>query len=397
MTQADEKGVVSGNFSVPPNIPVGTKSVIFVGETGSRAQTTYTGRGNITIEELRNVTSITTRRFDPLAQTFTLSESRLLAGVHLWFTKKGEADVRVQIRETDTGLPNQTILCETIKKSEEIEIDGTQVEFRFDPIFAAAGVEYAIVVLTDDPDFEVRIAEIGEFDSQRGWLTRQPYQVGVLLSSSNAQTWTPHQGMDLTFRLLAARFINTERIIQCGTGTFQEVSDLMPLASVERTSSETDIRFIIADNQNNKRFEIQDNQVLNLTERLNGEFQVEAHLRGSEKFSPVLFPGAQLARGQLQETADYVSRAIPCGDNSNLKVCFEGLFSGQAGIDVYRDTGADGWEKMTLTTGEPVEDNWVEQTYRETGLNQNTVRIKLILKGNVKDRPRVRKLRVITT
>jgi len=130
MSQADSKGVVRGRFMVPANIPVGTKSVVFIGGTGSRAETTYTGSGTVTIQDLRTVTNITTRRYDPLAQTFTLSEPRLIMGIDLWFTQKGSADVRVQIRETDTGLPNQTILSETIKKADEINIDGTVTEFR---------------------------------------------------------------------------------------------------------------------------------------------------------------------------------------------------------------------------------------------------------------------------
>jgi len=252
------------------------------------------------------------------------------------------------------------------------------------------------VVLTDDPDFKVRIAEIGKYDKERGWLTGQPYQVGVLLSSSNAVTWTPHQTMDLTFRLYAAKFTNTTRVIDLGTVNAENVSDLMPLASVERTSSETDIKFVITDKKTGKKFEMQDNQVLNLPERISGEIQVEAHLRGSEKFSPVLYPGAQVAQGNLQESADYVSRSIPCGDDSRLKVTFEGLFPGQSGIEVYRDAADDEWTLMKQSSGEPVGDNWVEQNYEEKALSQRNIRIKLVLKGNVKDRPRVRNLRVIT-
>ncbi|MFP3030850.1 MAG: hypothetical protein ACEY3M_06775, partial [Wolbachia sp.] len=39
---------------------------------------------------------------------------------------------------------------------------------------------------------------------------------GVLLSSSNASTWTPHQNLDLTFRLLAAKFSEVSHVVDLG-------------------------------------------------------------------------------------------------------------------------------------------------------------------------------------
>lgn len=400
MIQADSNGVVNGSFDVPPNIPVGTKSVVFVGDTGALARTTYTGSGTITTRQLRTITDITTT--DPLAQTFTLPESRLLAGLDIWFTYRGENDVRLQIRETVTGIPNQVILSETIKKTGEITTDGTPTEFRFDPILVTGGVEYAIVVMTDDPNYRVRIAELSKRDKiQYTYVRRQPYQVGVLLSSSNASTWTPHNEIDLTFRLLAARFTNTTRVVQCGTITAADTSDFMALASVERPNSETDVRFVVTkpatETEPARTFEVLDNQVLNLDDRVTGELQVEAHLSGSEKFSPVLLPGLQMAQGNLLETADYVTRAVSCDGAGTLKITLDGQFSGQSGVDVYRETAVtDEWQQITGYVTESAGDGWMERTYEETGLSQNMVRVKLVLRGNPEDRPRVRNLRVIT-
>lgn len=53
--------------------------------------------------------------------------------------------------------------------------------------------EYAVVVLCDDATTALYVAELGKQDPTRGYVTSQPYQVGVLLSSSNASTWTAHQ------------------------------------------------------------------------------------------------------------------------------------------------------------------------------------------------------------
>ena len=68
----DANGHFSGQFTVPANIPAGSKAVAFLGAGGSYGDTTYTGRGEITTQELRRVTTITTQRWntpavDPLA------------------------------------------------------------------------------------------------------------------------------------------------------------------------------------------------------------------------------------------------------------------------------------------------------------------------------------------
>jgi hypothetical protein len=105
---ADLTGKIKGKFTVPANVPAGTKLVQFIGNQGSYGEATYTGRGIITTEERRRVTVITDirrnettvvlTRFDPLAQTFTLSESRHIAGVDLWFSNRGTKRVVAQIR-----------------------------------------------------------------------------------------------------------------------------------------------------------------------------------------------------------------------------------------------------------------------------------------------------------
>ena len=206
MIKADENGVVRGSFTVPANMPVGTKDVEFIGRDGSYGSAHYTGRNTIETRELRRITTITTLRSDPLAQTFTLDSGRHIAALDLWFRQKGDSQVRVQIRETQLGIPNQTVLTEASLEPSQINLSGTATRFEFQPVYLNAGQEYALVLLTDDGVHEVAIAELGKYDASHGWVTSQPYQVGVLLSSSNAQTWTPHQDRDLSFTLHAARF-----------------------------------------------------------------------------------------------------------------------------------------------------------------------------------------------
>lgn len=62
-------------------------------------------------------------------------------------------------------------------------------------------------VCNSTADTAIKVAELGKYDAVNSrWVTSQSYQVGILLSSSNASTWTLHQNLDLTFRLLAAKF-----------------------------------------------------------------------------------------------------------------------------------------------------------------------------------------------
>lgn len=390
--QANADGVLTGRFTIPANIPAGTKSVVFNGSGGSRGETRFTGSGTLVTRQLgRVITRI--RRSDPLAQTFTLNAPRQIGGVELCFTTLGSAQVRMQIRETQTGVPNQEVLAESSLDASDITLDGP-TRFTFVPVHLNADQEYAIVVLTDDPDYEVAIAELGKFDQQQGWVTSQPYQVGVLLSSSNAQTWTPHQDIDLAFKLLAARYTATSHQVPLGSAGVDDVSDLLLLAGIERTVADSDIQ-ITATTDDGNVYRLQEDRPLNLPTRLSGSLELQAELRGSEQFSPVIYPGIQLAKGQMATTADYISRAFPSGDDSTLKVTFEAIVQGQANVTVFGEIEGQ-WQALDYIDSTPVEGGWQEISYQLENISTDLVRVKLVLSGNAQNRPRVRQLRAIT-
>ncbi|SFD16570.1 hypothetical protein [Pseudoalteromonas denitrificans] len=399
--KANNLGELKGAFVVPPNVPAGTKLVQFLGGGGSMGEATYTGSGQIRVDTVRRVSTLLTQRFDPLAQTFTLQQGRHLAAIDLWFTTKGTKPIRLQIRETSTGLPNQQVLAQTTLQSSDIKVDGTTTRFEFSPVFLNANQEYALVVLTDDTSYELAIAELGKFDPDNGWVTSQPYQVGVLLSSSNASTWTPHQSMDMAFRLLAARFSNNARTVPLGDVEADKITDWLPLAVVERPGSETDLRFRFKlKDQTGPYYTSQEWEPLNLPENLTGKLEVEAVLTGSETRSPVLYPGVQAALGQVQQTAEYITRAIPCrtgiDDKTKLTVAFEAFLPGQASVDVFAQIN-DSWQPVTLDSGNEIGDGWQSRKLILSDVTSTQVRVKLQLKGSAKDRPRVRALRVLTT
>jgi hypothetical protein len=250
---ADSRGDATGTFTVPEGIPAGTVLIRITGNQGSTGSATYTASGTITTQSRRIVTTITCY-YDPLAQTFTLSEGRHIAGVDLWFKSKGTSRVQVQIRETAVGFPNQNVIAQGSVYPDDIITNGNPTRILFSdatsrcPVWLEENVEYAIVILTNDAETSVAVAELGKFDSiHNAYITKQAYQVGVLLSSSNASTWTAHQDLDLAFRLLGCRFTETEHQINLGTIAATENTNLLTLANIERVSSETDVEFVYTD------------------------------------------------------------------------------------------------------------------------------------------------------
>jgi len=404
---ANEQGEISGQFIVPENVPTGTKLVQFIGNQGNYGETTYTSRGLITTEDRRRVTTVTDvrrnettvviRRFDPLAQTFTLSESRHVGGIELWFGVPGEKRIVAQIRETNVGLPNQTVLAEGDIQPSQINTNGSPTRITWQPVWLEAGREYAIVLMTDDANAAVKIAELGKYDAvHRRWVTSQAYQVGVLLSSSNASTWTPHQEKDLTFRLLAAKFTETNRTIDLGTLAMEDVSDLIALANIERVASDTDAEFSLTD-EDGVLYRLADDLPIALRSRLTGNLNCKAHLRGSNNRSPVVYPGVQIICGKIQESADYITRAIPAEANSKVTITYEAFLTGTADVKAYIEMTDNNYQLVELTTGKPVGENWVERTHILENFTGVQTRVKLVLTGNVLYHPRVRNLRVMVT
>lgn len=401
-TAANASGLLTGSFQIPQAIPAGAKLVEFLGAGGSYGSATYVGRGQIVTETRRRILTTVVNRWDPLAQTFTLPERRIIGALELWFTTKGgSAPVIVQIRETQVGLPTTTVLTEGRLAASDIKTDGNPTRITLDPVALEANREYAIVVLTDDANHAVSVAELGKYDPRTGWVTAQPYQIGVLLSSSNGISWTPHQTQDLTFRLLGCRFSQQAKTVSLGQYTVTNLSDVMALAGVERPASGTDVQFLVTDAQG-RIYTLSEDQGLALSEKLSGNLAVSAKLTGSETASPILYPGTQLVFGTLEAAGDYLSRAIPAAATFNVAVTFDALTPGTSSVSVQAESGTSGsFQALSLSSGLEVGNGWVERTYKATSLvgvgADRTTRVKLALAGTPQHRPFVRNLRVIVT
>lgn len=216
---ANGAGQITGNFTIPANVPVGTKRVTFLGNQGSFGAARFIGSGTILTRTQRQLTTIETRFWDPLAQTFRLEQGRHVTSVEFKFTAKGSSsnNVYLEIRETEVGFPNATTLAEGVILGSAITVGQWNKISLTRPVYLAPGVEYAMVLLTDDPTHAVGLAELGKFDAVAGaFVTSQPYTIGTMLKSSNASTWTPVQESDLTFRMYGANFTSTSRTVNLG-------------------------------------------------------------------------------------------------------------------------------------------------------------------------------------
>ena len=243
---ANELGEIRGKFRIPPDVLSGAKAVLFTGKGGSTASASFVGQGRMTVQNIVHAQTITRYWTDPLAQTFALSSATQICGVDLYFTARGDSPVRVQLRDTGNGYPGKAVLAETRLEPADIVVTGgghTRALFAA-PVALAADAEYAIVVMCDDAVTALAVAELGQFDAVRQYyVAGQPYQVGVLFSSSNASAWTAHQDKDLAFRLLAADFTASTAEVKLGSATVEEATDLMVLALEDLPRADTRVEY----------------------------------------------------------------------------------------------------------------------------------------------------------
>ncbi len=413
--KADSSGFVSTNFTIPANTPAGTKLFEIEGSGGSYGSAVFVGQGTLNVNTWRNriTTTITTtnttntanivRNVDPLAQTFVLPVSETVAGIELWFSKKGEKDVTVQIRETSLGMPTPRALTEGRISASSIVTNGvTRIVFNT-PAILTAGIEYAICILSDDVTHELAIAEIGKFDSIKSrWVTSQPYQVGVLFSSSNNSAWTPHQDKDLTFRLLSANFTqNSQTVAIASNVSVTNMSDLMVFATVERPFGGTDVRFI-ATLEDGRKFIFSENSGVSLPDSYTGKLDLMAELIGTTQASAVLAPDVLVVYGNMKNEATYISRGITAGTTFSVQIIADVLVYGSSSVSMSIESGTSmTFVPVSFNAGIPLGDGWTEIVWKVGGLagigTDKMTRVKATINNSPAYRAQIKNLRVIIT
>jgi hypothetical protein len=423
---ADSNGEIQGYFDIPAAVPSGIKLVEFDGSV-TQAAATFIGRGTLKIEDLRVVYTSITRRvmqqdLDPLAQTFIVplvdletGYSRQVAAVDLWFVAVGTSNILVQIRETELGFPTRVVIAESLLTPADITL-AAWTRFRFSPVALEPNREYCIVIMCNDAVAEVATGGIGEFDAAaQQWVTSQPYQVGVLLSSSNNRTWTAHQTKDLTFRLVTCDYKADLNEIYEGSPTKTiafpdlEVVDadhMMVLAAVERPTAETDVVFhvTLAEAVGTPTYTVMEGQPFTLSETYTGTVEWEAVLTGTFSASPILHRDVHLIVGTRLTTGDYVTRAMLRYGGEDVKIYIDAYLPNPAvtTLTVYVEDGEDTWVELTADVDPPprnlnaiLGDGWVEYAYTYALLETtDTTRLKLVITGTAREQPIIKNIRM---
>lgn len=409
---ANLQGQITGKFQIPNDIPAGTKLVEFQG-AASTATATFVGRGTLKIEDLRVINTKINRRIltwqgDPLAQTFVLAERQQVAAVDLWFTAVGSTNILVQIRDVELGLPNASVVTEALLTPADINVNGW-TRFRFTPTILEADQEYCIVLACNDAVSAVATASIGEFDSAaQQWVTAQPYQIGVLLSSSNNRTWTAHQTHDLTFRLLACDYAvatndiyegSTRKVVSLTSQTVTNADHLIVLAAVDRPTAECDVVFNVT--VDGVVYSVMEAQPFTLNARYSGEVLMEAVLTGTYTASPTLYRDVHLITGTRLASSDYISRAmqtnIGLAETVKITAYYDVFLPGTASVDAFYESAAEVWSALPIVGGTELGDGWQEVKLEVSGFDGLETRVKLVLHGSAQQQPRVKNLRVAIT
>ncbi len=407
---ADTAGRVSASFVIPENVRNGNRIV-------EMTDGLYSARAGIQINDPMVITrieriveeriirvpvvqvvwrtQIVTVRNDPLAQTFSFTEDKVVSGVGLYFTAKDPSiPVTVQIRGVTTGLPNGVIFAEKVLAPGDVSLNvETKVVFA-NPFYAQAGTSYAVVLLTNSSNYRMRVATLGQL-GQNGVITRQTYAAGVLLESSNAETWTPLNGSDLTMKIYGYDFqpsgevrfqpitgvqfsdLNLDEYssVPQGTGIAWEYStdggvlwDAIVPAEEERLpnlASQVLVRALFSSNAANisPALIYKDVNLIGYLNNITGKYLNREN---------------ELTQG-VSSTKIYTQMNIPSGTTINWFAS---------------NNGGATWEAMSILTTRKIDEEWTEYTLTRTfsDPNGNRVRYKAEMTGNNLVYPRIHTL-----
>lgn len=383
----DAQGKISGSFMIPANVTAGTKEVLATGAGGSRAAALFTGAGEIEITTLRRVTTITSftqgRALDPQAQLFSVASARQIVGVdfHLCAIGNEAKDLLVEQVTTDNGYPTTDVVAQARLAMLDAETGWTGVRYGL-PVTTLSDRLHAFVVKTDDNAHSISFAKLGGFDiDEQRFVTSHPYVVGPRFDSVNAATWTAHQDEALAFRLVAARYPSTVKVVDLGTVNLIDCSDLQIRAGVELPSAACSVIFEV-ERSNGTIYKLLPYQLLQLPEYITETVEVRAVLTGTETLSPVLYAPVTLLSGKIATEATYISRAFDLGTAVRLTAYLKAFLPGGSTLAVHYSIEGGAWQALPLIDTDALAYAlWTERTFEASGLSGLTARIKITATG----------------
>lgn len=166
--------------------------------------------------------TLTTKRIDPLAQSFyvdgvTYPNGIFVTSISVYFRVVDQSTpVVLELRNMVNGSPGSQIMPSgkavvpgyACGASADASVPTT---FVFDqPVYLQPNDEYCFVVKSTSLGYEAWCSRFGDTDVATGTLIESQPVDGVLFKSANDSTWTPDQYEDLTFDVNIAAFdINT--------------------------------------------------------------------------------------------------------------------------------------------------------------------------------------------
>ena len=413
---ANASGVVTGSFVIPAKIKAGTKLIKVTGDQGTKASASFVGKGTVDITTRQLVTLVPQAssvepltehtqdndhwdHIDPLAQSFSLTQSRFISAVDLQFCNIGSttAPVIVNIVKMQNGFPTLQVVAQSIVAMNSIALNTFTRCTLEKPVFIPANVQYAIVIQTNDPNHSVRVAQLGKRDiaTNRG-ITRQPYTVGVLFSSSNNISWTTHQDFDLTFRLIACKFAPLTKTVKLGNISVTNCSDILIMAAAEYPTKDASLYFTIK-RSNGTIYKLNPGQSRELQAFLSETLEWSVVMAGTANISPVLYPGSSFVSGSIRSSGTYETRQFGSGAPTKLLSRVKAKVPAGSTLVVEHETTTSGvYSALTLLGTEALNEGWTEYKYQKTGFTQASTRMKITITGGPSARPKLTDFRAFT-
>jgi hypothetical protein len=384
---------------------------------------------------------------DPLAQTFTFDRNRQVHGVDVWVATKGRGPIAIEIRDVVYGIPDQQpLLRGSIALNDIVEGAWNRILFPT-PFLAIENKNYAFVAMCGDSVTELATAEIAKYDlDAHEWVSAQPYNVGVMMTSSNNATWTAHQNTDLAFRLLTGAYTTTTSRITLGLVTVTGDTDFCISANINIPSPACSVKFELTMPDASVHV-VSAHQPLSLSAaQPAGSMTVVAILTGTSEFTPILYRDVTVLHGPIGTSGTYASRSMPItGGVGRIRCIYEALLPSGSGItaavipDISGSTPADWVSGTTYTVGNirksgavnyicinstlghetqpqtnttywstvieapmgtasstaALDNGYIEYTHELTAVNGNTVKVRLNLTGSAAARPNIKNFRAM--
>ncbi len=264
----ESTGIFTATITIPPNTRTGEHIINFIDIDLDQSTTSVfhseginrliTERTITTRHLTRNrVTTIRTfplldidffgsggRDADPIAQSFMFNEGKTFSGIDLYFKSDSTTvDAWLEIGYLLNGYPDQDsvfhhqkILANTVNTSANGTV-ATRIDFD-KPIHIPADTRFFITLGSTSEEWYLYVSELGNVDLDTSEIvSTNAYIQGIFFKSSNNNTWSAFQNLDLTCKLIEGVYettgdVVTENLTGLTAGAFKfETDSIIPAES----------------------------------------------------------------------------------------------------------------------------------------------------------------------